>query len=67
VNGCRIARIPDCIDDRVELAVPQPPEWQRIGKQIDPAFIFARADFVNVHGLRSRFTASWMLGWWRHA
>ena len=26
----------------------QPTEWQRIGNQIDAAFIFARADFVNV-------------------
>jgi hypothetical protein len=25
----------------------RPPEWQRIGNQIDAAFIFARADFVN--------------------
>jgi hypothetical protein len=24
-------------------------EWQRIRNQINAAFIFARADFVNVH------------------
>jgi hypothetical protein len=24
-------------------------EWQRIGNQIDAAFIFARVDFVNMH------------------
>jgi hypothetical protein len=23
-------------------------EWQRIGNQIDAAFVFARSDFVNV-------------------
>jgi hypothetical protein len=32
------------------LATPQPPEWQRIGDQIKPAFIFARSDFISVHG-----------------
>jgi hypothetical protein len=36
--------------DCVELSgKPQPTERQRIGNQIDGAFIFARADFVNVH------------------
>ena len=36
--------------DCVELSgKPQPTERQRIGNQIDAAFIFARADFVNVH------------------
>src|SRR4030095_12125514 len=29
-------------------AVPEPTEWQRIGDQIDAAFVTARADFVNV-------------------
>jgi hypothetical protein len=38
----------DCIADCVWLAVPQPPKWQHVGNQIDAAFIFARADFVNV-------------------
>ena len=28
--------------------VPQPPEWQRVGNEIDAAMIFARSDFVNV-------------------
>src|SRR5262249_5793140 len=28
--------------------VPLATEWQRIGDQIDTAFIFARANFVNV-------------------
>jgi hypothetical protein len=30
-----------------------PPKWQRIRNQIDAAMIFARADFVNVHGLHN--------------
>src|SRR5262245_9858347 len=30
------------------VGIPQPPEWQRI----NAAFIFARADFVDVHGIR---------------
>jgi hypothetical protein len=29
--------------------VPQPTAWQRIGNQIEAAFISARADFVNLH------------------
>jgi hypothetical protein len=33
----------------VWLAISKATEWQRIGNQIDAAFIFARADFVNVH------------------
>src|SRR4051794_25572564 len=39
-------RVADCIIWRV---VPQPTKRQRIGKQIDAAFIFARADFVSMH------------------
>ena len=31
------------------VLIPQATEWQHIGNQIDAAFIFARADFVNVH------------------
>jgi hypothetical protein len=31
------------------FGVPSPTEWQRIGKLDQRAFIFARADFVNVH------------------
>jgi hypothetical protein len=48
-------RVADCVADCVPLAIPQSPEWQHIGNQINAAFIFARADFVNVHhylGLR---------------
>jgi hypothetical protein len=33
----------------VWLAIPEPTEWQRIGDQIDTAFIFARAEFVFMH------------------
>jgi hypothetical protein len=40
--------VADCVAGRVGLAIPEPPEWQHIGNQIDAAFIFARADFVNV-------------------
>jgi hypothetical protein len=45
-------RVSDCV---IHPAVPQPPEWQRIGNQIDVAFIFARADFVNAHRDGKRF------------
>ena len=44
--------VPDCIADCVRLAIPQPPERQRIGNQINAAMISARADFVNVRWLR---------------
>jgi hypothetical protein len=36
------------------LAVPQPTEWQGIGDQIDAAFVFAWADFVNVHRVKKQ-------------
>jgi hypothetical protein len=42
-----VHRVADCVIDSVRLTVPQPTEWQRIGNQIDAAFIFARADFVK--------------------
>jgi hypothetical protein len=35
--------------------VPQPTKWQRIGNQIDSAFIASRADFVSVHLFDFRF------------
>ena len=47
-------RLTDCIADRAELAIPQPTEWQRVGNQIDAAFSFAGADFVNAHGMPNR-------------
>jgi hypothetical protein len=40
--------IVDCVADGARVAMPQPTEWQRIGDEIDAAFIFARANFVNV-------------------
>jgi hypothetical protein len=40
--------VADCICDSIRLTVPEATEWQRIGNQIDAAFIFARADFVSV-------------------
>ena len=58
-------RISDCIADRVRFAVPQPPEWQCIGDQIDAAMIFARSDFVEVHsGFREtdNFRFQFLLG-----
>jgi hypothetical protein len=30
--------------------IPQLTKWQRIGNEIDAAMIFARSDFVKVHG-----------------
>jgi hypothetical protein len=38
----------DCIADCVWLAIPEATEGQHIGNQIEAAFIFTRADFVNV-------------------
>ena len=40
-------RVSNCVADRARAAIPQPNERQHIGNQIDTAFIFARADFVN--------------------
>jgi hypothetical protein len=48
-------RVADCITDRIRLVIPQPTKWQRIGNQIDAAFVFARADFVNAHGYGKHF------------
>src|SRR5215467_15915773 len=48
-----------CVADRVpghvRRAVPKPTERQHLENQINAAFIFARAEFVNVHP--SRFIA----------
>jgi hypothetical protein len=39
------------------LMIYQPIEWQRIGNQIDAAFVFARSDFVGVdRRLHQRWT-----------
>jgi len=37
------------VDCMADVALPQLTEWQRIGDQINTAFIFARTDFVKVH------------------
>jgi hypothetical protein len=37
-------RIADCILDCIRLGIPQATEWQRIGNQINAAFIFARTN-----------------------
>jgi len=42
---------PQLVMDRP--SVSQATEWQRIGNQIDAAFIFARPDFVSVHQIAS--------------
>jgi hypothetical protein len=42
-------RVADSMTWRIRFGIPQAAEWQRIGDQINAAFIFARADFVNVH------------------
>ena len=34
----------------IRLGVPEPTKGQRIGNQIDAAFIFARVNFVNARG-----------------
>jgi len=39
----------------IRRVVPWPTERQHIGNQIDAAFIFARADFVNAHRDGKRF------------
>ncbi len=38
----------DCIADCVWLAIPQATEWQRIGDEINAAFVTTRSDFVKV-------------------
>jgi hypothetical protein len=42
---CVVNYVVDC----VWLAVPRATEWQRIGTQIDAAFVFTGSDFVKVH------------------
>ena len=46
--------VPDSIRDSIGIAIPQPTKWQRIADEIDTAFIFALADFVNVQFAPSR-------------
>ena len=44
------------IDCRARVLIPQATEWQRIGNQIDDAFVFARTDCVNIH-------SGWLRTW----
>ena len=53
MNDCCALRA-DCIIRRV---VPEPTEWKNIGNEINAPFIFARADFVNVHGMLQRLAS----------
>jgi hypothetical protein len=43
-----VFRVSDGVRNCIRTVVPEPTEWQRIGNQIDAAFIFAWAYFVNV-------------------
>ena len=52
--ACYLVSSGNAVANCVWLAVPEPTKWQRIGNQIDAAMIFARADFVNVHGAARR-------------
>jgi hypothetical protein len=45
MSAAAMLRVVDCVAD---FQLPQPPEWQRIGNQVDAAIIFALADFLNV-------------------
>jgi hypothetical protein len=47
--------VPNGVRGGIRAIVPQPTEWQRIGNQIDAAFISAWANFVNVRGYGKRF------------
>ena len=49
VSGCNASRSRLHCVIAFGSVVPQATERQRIGNQIDAAFVFARADFVNVH------------------
>jgi len=48
-------RVSACI---IRLIVPQATKRQHIGNQIDAAFIFAWADFVNMHSCDLHITLS---------
>ena len=47
MRSTAVLRVIDCVADCVWLSIPQPTEWQRIGNQIDAAFIFARSDRIS--------------------
>jgi len=43
-----LAGVADCVAGSVRSVIPQPTERQRIGNQVDAAFIAALPDFVKV-------------------
>ena len=47
-------RVVNCFADCVWLAVPEATKWQRIGDQIDAAFVFTGTDLASVHFLRDK-------------
>ena len=50
MGAAAVLRVIDC---RARVLIPQPAEGQRVGNQIDAAFIFARTDFVFEDGMPS--------------
>ena len=48
VRAAELLCISDCVYRGVRSVIPEPTERQRIGNQIDTAFVFARSDFINV-------------------
>jgi hypothetical protein len=51
-------RVSDCVHDRIRPVIPKPTEGQRIGNQIDAAFVFAGTYFVCGHFLRDKMEDS---------
>jgi len=47
--------VSSCVHDGSRAVIPKTTEWQHIGNWINAAFIFTRADFVNVDRDRKSF------------
>jgi hypothetical protein len=51
MRAAAVFGVVDCVADRVRFVIPQPPEWQRIGYQIDAGInVFLtlfRPDLIN--------------------
>ena len=45
-------------DYMIQLGIPQPTEWQRVGDEIKAAFVSTRSHFVNVHEIYS--SSDWL-------
>jgi hypothetical protein len=64
MRSAAMLSISDCVHDGIRPGVAEPTKWQHIGNEINAAFVFARADFVNVHasfnskGVLEKFTGS---------